>query len=196
MNRRVLLVFGLFLFLLPPMLSVISEPLRAQTSPSKVDRQNSEFWKETSRQFTTRSDSQGTLFFFGFFVFLLALTGGLIYFDYYYRKRSQAIIDNPAYLFAELVRAHELTRAEKRFLTDFANGFDLEDPLPLFIEPKYFLAALDDNRYAETHKTIEYLLKKLFDISRTEEPSFDASRIRTFSGATTIIRPPIERDER
>ena len=162
---------------------VVGEPLRAQASNSPIAKP----LEEVSESF--RAGSQGIWIFVTFFIFLIALAAGLIYFDIYVRQRNKADLDNPRFLFIELVRAHELNRTEKQFLTDFADESNLEDPLPLFIEPEYFLTALDDERFRESYRTIAYLLKKLFGIEHADFRTLSARQEQTYSGATTIYRP-------
>jgi len=178
MNRRDLLIVGL-LFVLWGM--VLPEYLGAQKSDAILTQ-------GLRREFS--SGSQGVWFVFVFLILLFALVGGLIYFDIFIRRRHKAGFDNPRYLFTELVRAHGLTRVERQFLMDFAGKLDLEDSLPLFIEPKYFLAALDDDRFRASHGMIEYLLKKLFDI---DPGNFVPSKKPPEStGTTTIIYPSVD----
>jgi len=184
MNHRDFLMLALVIALAA---LVVGEPLRAQSSGSRASSPVAKPLEGISESF--RETSQGTWVFLVFFLFLIVLTVGLVYFDVHFRQRKKAGIDNPHYLFTELVRVHELNRIEKRFLTDFADESNLDDPLPLFIEPEYFRSALDDDRFRESHRMISYLLKKLFDI---EHEDFQASKVlseQTHSGATTIYRP-------
>ena len=133
--------------------------------------------------------TQGIWFLLGFIAFIFALVVGVIGFNIYVRRRLKAGIDNPRYLFIALVRAHELTWVERQFLADFADRSDLENPLPLFFEPKHFLAALDDDRFRESHQMIEYLLKKLFDIDPENFVPPKKQAEKTLRGETTIMHP-------
>ena len=183
MNRRDLLRIGLLVVF---SVLVAAEPLSGQSNRPQL--------RDISDSFASGSGSSWIFLFF--FVFLVALAIGLVYFDLHLRRRSKVGIDNPHYLLTELIRAHELTRVEKQFLTDFADESNLTDPLPLFIEPKYFLSALDDDRFQESHRMIEYLLKKLFDI---EHGGFTSSKVpqeKLYSGGTTVFRSPEKSDKR
>lgn len=100
-----------------------------------------------------------------FFLFLFLVVGGLIYYDMKYRQRLQKVHEDPDMLFRELCAAHELTKVENRFLRDFAKENRLRNPLPLFIEPKYFERALKRENDDATRSTLEYLLEKLFDLT-------------------------------
>ena len=179
MNRRGLLTIGLFAALCA---CVARNMYGAQRITTTANSKEPEFWMETSRHFSSR---QGAWLFLTFFGFLLILAVGLVFADLFLRRRSKTGIDNPRYLFTELARAHELTRIERQFLTDFADESNLEDPLPLFVEPKYFLSALDDDRFRTSHGMIESMLRKLFNIG-TEGPA-SPTMPQTYSGATTII---------
>ena len=178
MNRRHLWTIGLLFALF---VSAFPEIPGAQTSD--------EILRKSSQEFSSRSGSAGILIFIIFFAFLAVLAIGLIVFDIFIRRRNKVGYDNPRYLFSELVRAHELTRVEKQFLLDFADESGMEDSLPLFVEPRYFLAALDDDRFQESHKMIEYLLKKLFDIDPESFVPLKKQAEKTLRGETTIIRP-------
>lgn len=105
------------------------------------------------------------LVYVAFFLVLFVIVAGLIYYDMKYRQRLQKAHDDPDMLFRELCIAHELTKAEKRFLRDFAGENGLKNPLSLFIEPKYFEQALERDDFASAQSTIEYLLEKLFDLT-------------------------------
>ena len=184
MNHRDFLTLALVIVLAS---MGVGEPLCAQSPDQKVAPSIAELREGMGNAF--RTGANGTWIFVIFFLFLIVLTVGLIYFDIYIRQRNKAGIDNPHYLFTELVRAHDLNRVEKHFLSDFADESDLEDPLPLFIEPEYFLAALDDDRFRESHRMIAYLLKKLFNIEHADFQMPKTPQKQTYSGATTIFRP-------
>ena len=182
MNRRGLLTIGLSMAIV---LMLAIGPLGAQ--PSGSGSRMAPPLRDISDSFAGGSGPSWV--FLVFFICLAALAIGLVYFDIYIRRQDRTGIDNPLYLFTELVRVHELTRVEKQFLEDFADESNLVDPLPLFVEPEYFLSALDDDRFQESYEMIAYLLKKLFGIERGVPRSSTKPRERSSSGLTTIIRP-------
>ena len=198
MNRRRLVPIG---FLLVLSLTMFVESVDAQLRDAiKIPRQSGDRTPSERREllnsfrqgFNAGSQKTGTKsisLYVGIFI-LVAVTGGLIAWSFYRRHQSKTAVDSPRYLFTELARVHELTWVERQFLLNFADESDLEDPLPLFIEPQYFLSALDNDRYQESHRTIAYLLKKLFDIERGDFRVSTPSPKRTHSVATTILLPP------
>lgn len=143
---------------------------RPKSDDATRDRLNQAFQKE----FTTGFGEAGTyLYYLVFLVFLGVLIGVLVYYDIHRRRSEQPGFDNPKYLFRELCAAHHLTAVERRFLRDFAEELDLEDPLPLFIEPRYFYDALNDHGHGFSVQMIRYLLVKLFDIKLAKEKKAD-----------------------
>ena len=182
MNRRGLWTIGLSLAIA---LMIAIEPLGAQ-APGSGSHMTKPL-RDVSDAFTSGSGSPWI--FLVFFIFLVALAIGLVYLDIHLRRQGKPAIDNPRYLFTELVRVHELTRVEKQFLENFADESELEDPLPLFVEPEYFLSALDDNRFRKSYEMIASLLKKLFDIEHGSLRLSKKPQERPPSGLTTIMRP-------
>lgn len=55
-----------------------------------------------------------------------------------WRQLRERRANLPQGLFAELCAAHGLSKAEQRLLRRLAKRQTLTDPLPLFIEPRYF----------------------------------------------------------
>ncbi len=194
MNRQRWWTTGCFLLtILSTTMAVAS--IRNQP-PLKTTMRASDFLRESSKQFSSRSEGEGYGFFLGFFLFLLILGTALYWIDWFYRRRHLQGTDNPHYLFSELVRAHRLNRTEQRFLRNLAVDMDLPDPLPFFIEPKYFLAILDDDRYTHSRSMAESLLKTLFGIERKDGRTSSVAVSGIYRGATTIIKRPAEIDER
>ena len=204
MNRQGTLIIGLLFALF---LTTTAESLHAQSlwdgtvsrsSGHKVEPDTYDVVRGIGEQFSNRSQWGQTVGVLACILLLLVLAASLAVLDGYWRRRNKAIIDNPRYLFTELVRAHELTRIERQFLINFANEKNLEDPLPLFIEPQYFQSALDDDQFSESYPMIDYLLKKLFDI---EDGRFGldgkvAERTSPVFGTTTIFHPQGKHDKR
>jgi len=102
MNHRKLLTRALLIAFAA---TLVGGSLRAQ-SPGRGPSPIAEPLEGISEAF--RSTSQGTWIFLVFFLFLIALALGLVCFDLYVRRRNKVGLDNPRYLFTELVRVHEL----------------------------------------------------------------------------------------
>lgn len=140
-------------------------------------------------------ESGSYLYYVIFLIFLGGLIGVLAYYDFNRRKSEKSGFDNSPHLFRELCAAHHLTAVERRFLRDFAEDNDLEDPLPLFIEPRYFYDALDERRHDDFSRMLRYMLVKLFDIKVVQETKATDSGLRSSKSAdkhteTTIYVPP------
>ena len=94
---------------------------------------------------------------------LCLLISGLIYYDAVYLKQ-QKNLENPWVVFKELCKAHQLRRREKLFLQRAADGLGLDDPLPLFIEPKFLMSLLENNDFKEDRMEVMKLLHMFFGI--------------------------------
>ncbi|MDR1485225.1 MAG: hypothetical protein LBT09_10435 [Planctomycetaceae bacterium] len=81
----------------------------------------------------------------------------------YFVYRMKTVADSPAALFVELCAAHQLTRMERNLLERVAESADMNDPLPVFMEPKYLQEAIDNRKFKDLQQMIEYLLTKLFE---------------------------------
>lgn len=160
---------------------------KRNTGPStprpKADEERARILREALGRDFGPNSFRTNLYYIVFFMILAAVVGALIYYDVHYRRRFQSAYEDPDLLFKELCKAHELTRSERRFLRNFADRLDLDDPLPLFIEPNHFLAVMDDRDFTEFRPTIRYFLGKLFDL-KTEES--DAPTLQV--DATTVYR--------
>lgn len=123
------------------------------------------------RDFNSKMYGGNLYFFIVFFMLLFAAVVGLVYYDTNYRQ-NRSNLENPWLVFQELCKAHQLTRTERKFLKQLAQILQLDDPLPLFIEPKYLVGALENKNCAADRSSIEYFLRKLFDINPGEEKVF------------------------
>lgn len=132
--------------------------------------------------------SDGNLYLYlGFFVILFTVIVGLVYYDANYRQHHSNL-ENPWIVFRELCKAHQLTWTEAKFLKKLAVELDLDDPLPLFIEPRYFVGALENKALESSKPTIQYLLKKFFGIKPGQETSFQTQIIDDHSvGMNTVM---------
>lgn len=124
-------------------------------------------------------------YFVIFFFFLAVVVGSLVYYDIHYRQRFRSSFEDPGLLFHELCEAHELTRSEKRFLKNFADRLDLDDPLPLFVEPEHFSSALKNKHFDADRSTIAYFLEKLFDL----EPKTPSESLSSSSPSGRLVSP-------
>ncbi len=201
MNRRNLLIIGLLLLLLLPpggpvlrIACVQGQSQEYRGKGPKADPETAQTLKERfSREFDPSEKSTGLPYYLTAFVILGLLVAGLVYGDRKYRQFQKDGYENPAMLFRELCAAHQLTKLERGLLKDIAQELDLEDALPLFIDPKFFFSALEEPRFAESRKAIKYLLGKFFDIhSETDPRSTEWSGVQRgeVGGATTMIYPP------
>ena len=174
----------------------IFDTKRTSSPPSRPRPKADEATKERLNQafqeeFTTgMGDLRSYLYYAVFLIFLGALTGVLVYYDMNRRRAEMEGFDNPKRLFRELCAVHRLTAAERKFLRDFAEDADLEDPLPLFIEPRYFYDALDRPEHTASRQMIRYLLVKLFDIKLAKEKRTIGNKPFDKHLETTILVPP------
>ncbi len=164
-------------------------------SPPPQPKADAETRQRLTQSFRQEFSNDGNTYVYAvvLLLFLVALIGGLVYFDYWQRQKSKSDLDDPKMLFRELCAAHRLTAAEKKFLRDFAEDMNLEDPLPLFIEPNYYVHALRDPLFERSGQIIAYLLNKFFDVTLTPEmPSSFAKSAQcadTEHVDTTILIP-------
>lgn len=161
-------------------------------SGKRIDDATRQRMRQLGQEFSSSTPRHQNNYYFAiFFVFLFAVTGGLIYFDYRYRQRMRHGFDDAWALFRELCREHGMTRTERHFLKLVADELELDDPLPLFIEPQHLMKALENEHLAEHRKTTRYMLRKLFEIRLEQEPFRDGESSGTQSSidATTVIHP-------
>lgn len=97
-----------------------------------------------------------------------AVVAGLLYWKLWRRKMSEWEINDPMALMKELNHVHQISETEKLLMQEISGSNALSSPLPLFVEPKYFLAAMESNSYISARSTIRRLLSKLFSTSLEE----------------------------
>jgi len=118
----------------------------------------------------TSKKSSETLVVFFFLILLFLFVGGLVYYDTVYLK-NRGNLENPWVVFRELCKAHQLNRNDKVFLQRAADVLDLDDPLPLFIEPKYLLSLLDNKDFQTDRIEALKLLHQFFDFEPPDRMS-------------------------
>jgi hypothetical protein len=139
----------------------------------KADQLTSQSLKESFGQgFNPSARGRGMTYYLVILSILGLLTAALIYLDKRYRQFQKDGYDNPEMLFRELCVAQQLTKVERALLKDIALELDLENSLPLFVDPQLFVRALTEPRFIEQRKTIKYLLGKFFDIHSEMSPRF------------------------
>ncbi|MDR1479677.1 MAG: hypothetical protein LBJ00_12150 [Planctomycetaceae bacterium] len=99
-----------------------------------------------------------------------------VLFERYLVYRMKVTADSPAALFVELCSAHQLTRMERNLVERVAEAADINDPLPIFVEPQYLLDAIENVNFRNYRQMIEYLLTKLFE-SKSESSVIKRSSI-------------------
>ena len=121
-----------------------------------------------------KKDSNRAFYIFGVF---LAGTGavvvGLVYWQVWRRRQTEWELNDPMAIVKELNYVHQLSDSERRLMQEISNLHGLPTPLNLFVEPQYFLEALESDSYVSARSTIRRLLSKLFGMS--VEVSTDAS---------------------
>lgn len=158
------------------------------TPRPKTDEAITNTLREAFQQDFGPNSVQTYFVFLGFFLILGGVVIVLVRYDVKHRRRFRSAYEDPDFLFRELCAVHGLTKAERRFLRNLADDLELDDPLPLFIEPKHFLRATDAEKY-QTHKSmLHYFLEKLFDFESEESDSSIVSG--THPGGATVMDPP------
>jgi hypothetical protein len=121
---------------------------------------------EVSKSMQRRRYDQDNEVLFGYLTVVIGVIG-LVFlgflFERYLVYRMKISVDGPMALFVELCVAHQLTRMERNLLELVAETTDISDPLPIFMDPKYLIAASDNNKFKDVKQIIEYLLIKLFE---------------------------------
>lgn len=161
----------------------------------KADEESARALNEgLARGFNPSSKISTLPYFIVTFLVLGVLVAVLVYADRKYRQYQKEGYENPNLLFRELCGAHQLTKLERSLLRDIARELDLEDALPLFIDPKYFFQALEEPEFADSRRAIKYLLGKLFDLRPDTDPrlsdSAPHSGSETVSDSTLIYPKP------
>lgn len=166
---------------------------------SKADELTREKLKQSLVKEFGSPASGNVYYYIVFFAILLVLVLILVRFNALDEFFKQSVSNSPWYLYRELCTAHQLTRAEKRFLREMAEELDLDDPLPLFIEPEYFKKAYEMEFFAPSHSTLRYLAKKLLGLKLPDQPGrwdeMSSASGQTHGGSTlgssqaTIVYP-------
>ena len=104
---------------------------------------------------------------FGEFFLLLFAGAVLIFITWlayqFYVQRKQSVSPDSAWaLYKKLCQVHNLSLKERSVIRKVRRWNELEDPLPLFIEPNYFKQILADEKMIRFHLVVQELLKKLF----------------------------------
>ena len=113
------------------------------------------------------------------------------YWQAWRKKRAEWEVNDPMALVKELNFVHQLAEPEKRLMQEIARKNAMSSPLKLFVEPKYFLAAWDDNSLRSSRSSVRLLLSKLFGI--TTEIGETTTALGSNSG--TIVYPSKIRNE-
>ncbi len=194
MKPRHFLIIGLILaFLTCVLCQVQVYGQGSRGSGPKADQNATQALRDVSRSFQASTENRaGATYYVVALALLGILIAGLVYLDARYRRFQKEGYDNPEMLFRELCTAHQLTKLERGLLKDIASELSLENALPLFADPKYFLHALTESYFAESRKTIKYLLGKFFDIHSEKDPRFKLQADESLGAAdwnTTMIYP-------
>ncbi|MDR1291105.1 MAG: hypothetical protein LBK06_07890 [Planctomycetaceae bacterium] len=121
---------------------------------------------------------------------LIALIVLGVLLERYLMYRMKVTADSPSALFIELCAAHQLTRMERLLVERVAEAADINDPLPVFMEPKYLADAIDNLNFKNSRQMIEYLLTKLFE-SKAESSVIKRSSILLQSELDSEIKTEI-----
>jgi hypothetical protein len=114
---------------------------------------------------TKQSGGTKAVFYYGiFFVGVGAVAAGLLGWRIWQRRQLDRERNDPMILIQELNSAHQLSSQEKRLMQDLSVKNSLQSPLKLFVEPKYFLDAMESRAFASSRPVMRSLLSKLFGI--------------------------------
>ncbi len=171
--------------------NIFEKSTSSESSPPNADEAIRQRFSEISENF---GSNFSVVYYIAFFVFLAAVVGILVYYDLMVRRKNGPDYDNPRVLFRELCATHRFTAAEKRFLKNLAEDLDLEDPLPLFIEPSYFVQALEDARFDASGQMLRYLLGKLFDIKVAAATQKHVPSTDQHSDTTVLVPSPLQKN--
>lgn len=95
---------------------------------------------------------------------VVVLGGGATYYSKHYEKREKEGYDSPRELLRLLLKEHQVSRKEAKFLKNLAKELGLPDPLELFIEPKHLSWAFYNAKFADKTEMIGSLEKRFFGI--------------------------------
>ena len=140
-------------------LCLIHAQIHAQTETAN------QIFENISDKFSVKSPSKDHQF--GEF-FLLFLAGVVLIFMAWlayqlYVQRSRNLSPDSAWgVYQKLCQVHNLNFQERLVIRKVFHWNELEDPLPLFVEPNYFKQILADETKARFHGVVRGILDKLF----------------------------------
>ncbi|GHT25417.1 hypothetical protein FACS18942_00170 [Planctomycetales bacterium] len=121
--------------------------------------------------------SYDTFIIFFSLILLFLFLGGLIYYETIFIKQ-RGDLENPWVVFKELCKAHQLNRSDRLVLQRAADELDLDDPLPLFIEPRFLKSLLENKDFQTDRLTVLKLLHQFFGIEPPDRQSSIISSIK------------------
>ena len=136
-----------------------------RTADSERARQISDSFR---MEFTHDPQQQGrALMNYGIFLGIVTVIfASFVAWQMWTRKRVERTLNDPMFLVYELNSAHQLSEQEKRLMLELSEKNLLSTPLKLFVEPKYLLDALENEKFVSSQPTVQILLFKLFDIAK------------------------------
>ncbi|MDR1923834.1 MAG: hypothetical protein LBQ66_05630, partial [Planctomycetaceae bacterium] len=132
--------------------------------------------KKSMRNVQEENDSETLFAYLATIIGLIALIVIAVLFERYMRYRMDTTADSPAALFMELCLAHRLTRMERNLIERVAEASDIDNPLPVFLDPQYLAKSSNDNKFITSRQNIEYLLGKLFDNKSESDTTYITKR--------------------
>jgi hypothetical protein len=133
-----------------------------------------------------------TFIFYGvLFVSLAIIISGIIYWKMRWQKLKARETDDPMVLVQELIDAHRLSTDEKKVMQTVTAEESLPTSLPLFVEPKFLLTAIDKSTFRESRPVLRSLLTKLFDIEIESDGNTTIMAPGESSIMTAIVEPRI-----
>ena len=164
-------------------------------STAWANRQAEQVFGELNRHFSTtstRDQQYGQLL-------LLIVAGAVIAFTiwlaYQFLKQRKELASPVTVhgIYKKLCRIHNLTIIERYMLHKVRKQTGLDDPLPLFVEPKYFSQVLEDKNMSAYRLTIHKIMQKLFGYQQgkpvsqpTAQPNVTASHPADATHADTV----------
>ena len=106
----------------------------------------------------------GMMYYILFLIIGAAVIAGLVYWNLWRLKRMEWALTDPIALLQELYFVHQISEPEKRLMREVSERNALANPLQLFVEPKFFLEALEKDSFVSYRSALRRLLSKLFDI--------------------------------
>ncbi|MGL6196305.1 MAG: hypothetical protein ACRC2T_15925 [Thermoguttaceae bacterium] len=96
---------------------------------------------------------------------------------YHFSVRKESY-NNPRHLFRELCSTHEFSRKQSRLLSKVAKELQLENPLLIFVEPKYLNNAIEENIIPGLTEDLKNIYHELYNdelVSKTEMNKHESS---------------------